>query len=77
MVALTLPSTFTEAHRRALEWLPEDGDWRNESDVVAEGLHGLSFEHPDLVEIDMSRAHWWRWRFTPAGIELIGKAKGK
>lgn len=75
-MSLTLPTIFTKAHRRALEWLPEDGSWRTSnykiSSEVFAALHSLE-TGSNLVE--GKNSFGIGWRLTPAGVELMKKAK--
>lgn len=81
-MTLTVPPSFTDAHRRALERLPEDGSWRdNPGKEFSPAVNSLGLYHRDLVEHDWGRigprgSYLTRWRLTPAGIELIKRAKG-
>lgn len=68
---MTNPS-LTPSQLRALEWLPEDGSWRWGTIHMGTCLFLLRKARPDAVEYDSS---WKRWRLTPAGIELMKRAK--
>lgn len=88
-MTLTLPPTFTAAHRRALEWLPEDGSWRTRPGrEFSPAVNSLGLYHRDIAESEWGRFNreakpnthsrpGFRWRLTPAGIALIKKAKGQ
>lgn len=77
-MTLTLPPTFTEAHRRALEWLPEDGSVGMHPARLGQALHRLAKAHPLLIDgWHDRRDDAYRWRLTPAGIVLVKKAQGK
>lgn len=75
-MTLTLPPTFTEAHRRVLEWLPEDGSWR-EAFSMGPYLRDLMSSHEGTVRCRTQTGSATEWRLTPAGIDLVKKAKGK
>lgn len=74
-MTITLPPTFTEAHRRALEWLPEDGSFRLQTlDVPSNSLNSLELRG---LAGSISSINATRWRLTTSGIALIKKAKGQ
>lgn len=66
-------------YRRALDWLPVDGAWRNEEGRYRAALSRLLRDHPALVEREywqrpgrnpsISKSWAWRWRLTAEGIE--------
>lgn len=71
---------FTDAQKRALEWLPSDGSWKTNPGRLTGALNSLALQHPDCVK------HEWgsfgprgvsilRWRLTSDGVRAKHPAK--
>lgn len=46
-----MATNLTPAQRRALEWLPADGNWDRPHREALRGLANLARWHPNLVEV--------------------------
>ena len=70
---MKLHSGFTDAQRRALEWLPSDGTWRTNPGRLSAALSSLSLAHKGLVlsewgDFGPRGGRVLRWRLTSVGV---------
>lgn len=75
MVAKYITDRISSGQQRALEWLPNDGEWRIKAGKIQFGLNSLSNQWPGCVDYEFG--HFGeregmcdRWRLTAKGVEV-------
>ena len=67
---------FTKAQKRAFDWLPADGSWREMPGKLSPALDSLWLCHRDLLTYEFGRKYGSsggegrRWRLTEVGISF-------
>jgi hypothetical protein len=66
---------FTNAQKRALEWLPADGSWRINPGRLRAALSSLARQHRGVVKSEFGDfgprgGRVLRWRLTETGMML-------
>jgi hypothetical protein len=74
--------TLTPAQKRALAWLPADGNWRMKPGRLWGSVNSLALFHHNLIQVEYGnfgprKALCWRWRLTPAGIVARAEIEGE
>jgi hypothetical protein len=61
---------LTPQQKRALAFLPPDGEWMDEAGRLTEALNSLAMWQPDLVRFEFKESGDRRWRLSKTGMKL-------